>query len=170
MPFRSIFTLMLCQVPSYLDLHVSGLGVDLMTLNSGKIYGPKQTGALFIGRGVVINPEILGGGQEMGMRSGTENVADIIGFSKALDLVQTRRQDEADKLKELQRLFLDGINRKLPNVIVNGSLEHRLPNNINITIPGQDNETLLMKLDEGESCAQQAQLVVQIQVIYHQPY
>ena len=90
----------------------------------------------------------------MGMRSGTENVADIIGFSRALDIVQTRRQNEVDSLKELQNLFFDDIKKKLPDLIINGSLEHRLPNNVHVTIPGQDNEILLMKLDEmGIMCA-----------------
>ncbi|MFI5271298.1 MAG: cysteine desulfurase family protein, partial [Candidatus Saccharimonadales bacterium] len=87
-----------CQASNYLDLHVSRLGVDLMTLNSGKIYGPKQVGALFHKTGVELEPLVDGGGQEQGLRSGTENVPGIIGFSAALDIVQTDRNEESRRL------------------------------------------------------------------------
>src|SRR5512146_41120 len=83
-----------CQAANYLDLHVSRLGVDLMSLNGGKIYGPKQSGALYAKAGVQLKPLIEGGGQERGLRSGTENVAGSVGFSAALDLAQTTRHEE----------------------------------------------------------------------------
>ncbi|HSX27387.1 MAG TPA: cysteine desulfurase family protein [Patescibacteria group bacterium] len=137
-----------CQAANYLDLHVSRLGVDLMTLNAGKIYGPKQCGALYIGAEIEIAPQILGGGQERGQRSGTENVAAIVGFATALDLVQKNRHEEANRLNKLQKMAFKIIKERLPGAVINGSQKHRLPNNIHLTIPGQDNERLIMALDE----------------------
>ncbi|MDB5186084.1 MAG: cysteine desulfurase [Candidatus Saccharibacteria bacterium] len=143
-----------CQAANYLDLHVSRLGVDLMTTNAGKIYGPKQCGALFVRAGISLNPQILGGGQERGIRSGTENVANIVGFAAALDLVQSTRENEIQRLKSLQNLFFDLLEQKLPSAIINGSRKTRLPNNIHVTFPGVDNERLMMSLDErGILCA-----------------
>ena len=143
-----------CQAANYLDLHVSRLGVDLMTLNGGKIYGPKQSGALYIRTGVVIEPLIYGGGQERKLRSGTENVPAIVGFAKALELAQSMRTKEQKRLEKLQKLFLELLEKKIPQAVVNGSLKHRLQNNIHITIPRQDNERLMMLLDEkGIQCA-----------------
>lgn len=142
------------QATNYLDLHVSKLGVDLMTINGGKIYGPKQSGILFVKTGVQLLPQIMGGGQERGVRSGTENVASIIGFAKALELADSRRKTEAERLKKLQKEFIDQIEITIPGVIINGSRKNRLPNNVHITIPGKDNERLMMELDEcGIQCA-----------------
>lgn len=136
-----------CQAANYLDLHVSRLGVDLMTLNGGKIYGPKQSGVLYVASHVRLEPIIRGGGQERNLRSGTENVAAAIGFAKALELAQAARHDEAKRLGELQNQAFKLIAEKLPEAIVNGSTKHRLPNNIHLTVPGQDNERLLVELD-----------------------
>jgi cysteine desulfurase len=136
------------QAANYLDLHVSRLGVDLMTLNGGKIYGPKQTGALYVRSGVVLQPVFYGGGQEHNLRSGTENVAGIVGFAKALTLTQHLRHEEVSRLHTLQINFFDMLADKVPQAIVNGSRKYRLPNNIHISLPGEDNERLLMALDE----------------------
>jgi len=137
-----------CQAANYLDLHVSRLGVDLMTLNGGKIYGPKQSGVLYVSHRVQLRPIIRGGGQERNLRSGTENVAACIGFAKALQLVQSKRHDEAKRLGELQNKAFELIEEKLPGAVINGSKKRRLPNNIHLTLPGQDNERLLVELDE----------------------
>jgi cysteine desulfurase len=137
-----------CQAANYLDLHVSRLGVDLMTLNGGKIYGPKQSGVLFAKHTVRMQPIIYGGGQERNLRSGTENVPGSIGFAKALQLVQAGRHQEGERLQTLQALAFELITEKLPNAIINGSKKHRLPNNVHLTLPGQDNERLLVELDE----------------------
>ena len=138
-----------CQAANYLDLHTARLGVDLMTLNGGKIYGPKQSGVLFIKSGTRISPLIFGGGQERGLRSGTENVAASIGFSLALNIAQENRYDEGKRMQALQQYFLEQLENKLPTVIVNGSLKKRLPNNVHITISETDNERLLIRLDEA---------------------
>lgn len=142
------------QAANYLDLHVSRLGVDFLTLNGGKMYGPKQCGVLYANSKVHLQPQILGGGQERGLRSGTENVASAIGASVALDLVQARRHDEVQRLQKLQDLFYNLLEKQIPTAVINGSKDVRLPNNVHITIPGEDNERLLMALDEaGIMCA-----------------
>lgn len=142
------------QAAAYLDLHTARLGVDLMTINGGKIYGPKQTGVLYASSRVRLQPQVLGGGQERGVRSGTENVAGAIGLAKALDLVQERRHDESRRLQELQQQFVEQLEEQLPQAAINGSRKLRLPNNVHITLPGSDNERLLIQLDEaGILCA-----------------
>ncbi len=137
------------QAANYLDLHVSRLGLDMITLNGGKIYGPKQSGLLWLRSGIDLAPLLQGGGQERNIRSGTENVANIIGLSIALDLVQTQRKEETIRLGHLQQLFFDLLAEKIPTGIINGSLKKRLPNNVHVTIPGQDNERLLIGLDDA---------------------
>lgn len=143
-----------CQAAAYLDLHVNRLGVDLMTLNGGKIYGPKQSGVLFIKTGTRLEAQILGGGQELNRRSGTENVPGIIGFYTALELVQTRRQAESKRLQDSQQFFIELLNKQIPNAVINGTLKQRLPNNVHVSFPGHDNERLMMQLEErGILCA-----------------
>jgi cysteine desulfurase len=142
-----------CQAANYLDLHVSRLGVDMMTLNGGKIYGPKQSGILYVASGVVLKPIIRGGGQERGLRSGTENVAAAVGFARALQLVQANRHEEGARLAKLQTQAFKLLMERLPKTVINGSTKLRLPNNIHITLPGRDNERLLVELDERDILA-----------------
>lgn len=138
-----------CQATNYLDLSVSRLGVDFMTINSGKIYGPKQVGALYVRAGIVLEPLIYGGGQENGLRSGTENVAGIFGFAKALQIAQGKHKSEAKRLVGLQNIALKLIKAEISKIIINGpNGGKRIANNLHITIPGIDNEYLLMQLDE----------------------
>lgn len=137
------------QAANYLDLHVSRLGVDLLTINGGKIYGPKQSGALFVRSNIELTPLILGGGQERGLRSGTENVPAMIGLAKALEVAQADRREETERLQKLQAYFFEQIETMLPGAIINGSHRKRLPNNVHATFPGVDNERLLMQLDEA---------------------
>ncbi len=142
------------QAAAYLDLHTARLGVDLMTINAGKIYGPKQVGALFVASHVQLKSQVSGGGQERGLRSGTENVAGAVGMAKALDLVQERRHEEGRRLHRLQDMFFSELERAFPSVVINGSRKNRLPNNVHVTFPGQDNERLIFQLDAaGILCA-----------------
>jgi cysteine desulfurase len=135
-------------------MHASHLGADFIVINASKIYGPKQTAALYAKAGTSLKSLILGGGQERGLRSGTENVAGIIGLAAALDLVQTRRHAEVSRMQTLQRLFFELLAQSIPSATINGSHKSRLPNNVHLTIPGQDNERLMMQLDEqGILCA-----------------
>lgn len=142
------------QAAAYLDLHAARLGVDFMTINGGKLYGPKQTGLVFAASHTRFTPQILGGGQERGLRSGTENVAGMIGLVTALELVQKRRHQETVRLQGLQHLFFNLLEEEIPGVIFNGSRQTRLPNNVHITIPHTDNERILIALDDaGILCA-----------------
>ena len=138
-----------CQAANYLDLSVARLGVDLFTINGGKVYGPKQSGALYVKGGIKLLPIVDGGSQERGLRSGTENVAGSVGFSVALDIAQNIRREEAERLQTNQREFIKLLGEQLPEAIVNGSLKRRLPNNVHVTLPGKDNERLLIQLDEA---------------------
>lgn len=136
------------QAGNYLDLSVGRLGVDMMTINGGKLYGPKQTGVLYVKAGIILKSQILGGGQESGIRSGTENVAGAVGLAKALTIAQKTRKTETKRLKDLQAQLISGLN-EINGVEINGSKKHRLPNNVHFTIPGTDNERLIMELDEN---------------------
>jgi cysteine desulfurase len=153
------------QAANYLDLHVSRLGADLMTVNGGKIYAPKQSGALYVRAGVMLEPLVRGGGQERGLRSGTENVAASVGFAVALVVAQSMRKDEGARLQQLQARCIAGLQGLGHGIVVNGSQKHRLPNNVHITIPGSDNERLIMELDEagimaaaGSACSASSEL------------
>lgn len=141
------------QAGNYLDLHVHRLGVDLMTINGGKLYGPKQSGVLYARAGIELMPLILGGGQERGVRSGTENVAACIGLARALEKATQLRADESKRLQALQKRCMEGF-EAITGVQITGSKKHRLPNNVHITVEGQDNERLLYLLEEeGIVCA-----------------
>lgn len=137
-----------CQAVNYLDIHVARLGVDMLTLNAGKIYGPKQTGALYIRAGTTVRPLIYGGGQERGLRSGTQNVANIIGLATALKVVRTDMAAEMIRIALLQKYCIDNL-QTISGVSVNGPMiDRRLVNNIHITIANKDNERIVMELDE----------------------
>lgn len=138
-----------CQAGNYLHLFADKLGVDMMTLNAGKLYGPKQTGALYVKAGTKLKPQILGGGQEYGMRSGTENPANIVGFAKALELAQSMRSSEVKRLTELRSSSIKLLTQQLPTAVITTKTKHVLPNNVHIILPGQDNERLMMALDEA---------------------
>lgn len=142
------------QAPNYLDINCERLGVDMMTLDGSKIYGPKGIGCLYKKHSVGLEPIIFGGGQEEGLRSGTENISNIIGFTKALEIAVGMREKESERLKELRDYFIDQILEKIPNASLNGSKEHRLPNNTNVCIPGINAEFEVIRLDEkGIACA-----------------
>ncbi len=132
----------------YLNLNVEELGVDLMTLDAQKIYGPKGIGALYVRDGVKISPIIFGGGQEAGRRSGTENVPLIVGFAKAMEINEEVKEKESVKVAQMRDEFFDFVKKFVPEAIINGDLKNRLPNNINISIPGQDGEMMVLRLDE----------------------
>lgn len=138
-----------CQTANYLDLSVSRLGVDLMTLNGGKIYALKQSGCLFIHKDVQLKSLIMGGGQEGDLRSGTENVAAIIAFATMLQNVQHDRKPEQARLTQMRDQLFATLSQSIESIILNGDSKHRLPNNLNIMVPGADGERLLMELDEA---------------------
>ena len=137
------------QAGLYLNVNVEELGVDLMTLDAQKMYGPKGVGALFVRDGIKIEPMILGGGQENNRRSGTENISLIVGFAKAFELAQKNKEKESARLIKIRDEFFDGVKKFVPNAIINGHLKERIPNNINISVPGFDGEMMVFRLDEA---------------------
>jgi cysteine desulfurase len=143
-----------------IDCHVARLGVDALTLNAGKIYGPKQVGLLWAASHVKLSPLITGGGQERGLRSGTENVAGTVGFARALELAMEHRGGESKRLSglrdQLQRQLVDAF----PDVVISGHPKKRLPGHLHISFPGLDAERLLFMLESkgvlvatGSACA-----------------
>lgn len=171
------------QAFQFLNCTVDDLGVDLMTLSAHKIYGPKGVGALYIRdmhsvihmdnkQSYMIRPRIAGGGQEFGMRSGTENVAAIVGFAKAVELAVARREEEGSRLRQLQVRLWEGIRNVCAHAIVNGvevnsrlrgndnEAQPHLPNILNVYFPNRKGGDLLIALDmqgvavsSGSACA-----------------
>lgn len=136
-----------CQAASTLELNVERLHVDLLTVNSGKIYGPKGAGALYIKRGIKLQPLQFGGAQERAIRPGTENVAAIVGFAEALASAQEERESETKRLTVLRDQLIDGIMQRIPKVRLNGDRVKRLPGNVNLSIMDLEGEALLLYLD-----------------------
>jgi len=150
------------QATSYLDINVNNLGVDLMTLSSSKIHGPKGMAILYVRQGTEIEPLIYGGGQEFGLRSSTPNVSLIAGFAKALEITNNEKGGTNKKLEDLRKNFINKLKRGLPGVKINGpeKEENLVPSIISITIPKIENEQVLLHLDKygirasaGSACA-----------------
>lgn len=146
---KPIFHTDACQAVGYLNINVKELGVDALTLSSSKIYGPKGIGCLYLSKDIKIEPILFGGGQENGLRSGTENVASIVGFAEAFVISEKKRILENEKVTKLRDYFLSEIKKKIKNISLNGDIKNRLPNNINISIKGVEGESLVLLLDEG---------------------
>ncbi len=136
------------QGAGQLDVNVARLGVDMLTLNSGKIYGPKQVGLLWVSSLVKLKPLIFGGGQENGLRSGTENVAGCIGFAKALELMTEHRGHEANRLKKLRDKLQSELSGAFPDAVFSGHPKHRLGGHLHISFPGLDGERLVFLLEK----------------------
>lgn len=143
-----------------LDVNIARLGVDLLTLNAAKVYGPKQVGLLWAASAVTLSPSIVGGGQERGLRSGTENVAGVIGFAKAMELASAHRKFESDRLAKLR----DGLQQRLTDAfseaVISGNERHRLAGHLHISFPRLDAERVLFALEmrnvlvaTGSACA-----------------
>jgi cysteine desulfurase len=136
------------QATGFLSLNVKELGIDLMTLNSSKIYGPKGVGMLYKREGVIVSPVIIGGGQENNLRAGTESVPLIVGFGEALTNVEAMRVTEPQRLTALRDYLINGLRKKIPSMMLNGHPTLRSPNNVNISIPHIEGEAMLLMLDE----------------------
>lgn len=135
------------QGAGYVDLHVNRLGADAVTLNAGKVYGPKQVGLLWTGTHVRLQPTIVGGGQESGLRSGTENVAGAVGFAEALSAADGGRNAEADRIRRLRDKMQQVLCDEFPTAVISGNLKKRLPNFLHISFPGLDAERILFALE-----------------------
>jgi cysteine desulfurase len=136
-----------CQAAATLPLDVTHLGIDALSLNAGKIGGPKGVGLLYLRRGTPLTPLILGGGQEQFRRAGTENVAGIVGFAAALQFAQARWEATERRARALQRQFLTRLQTAVPDIRLNGHPTDRLATHLSLTIPGVDAEALVLYLD-----------------------
>jgi cysteine desulfurase len=136
-----------CQATCFLDIDVQKLGVDLLTLNGSKMYGPKGVGCLYVRRGVRLKAQVVGGGQESRRRSGTENVPGILGMAAALKIASDIREEESARLVILRDRLTEGILELIPKVVLNGHPTDRLPNNVNVSILDIEGEAALLYLD-----------------------
>jgi len=123
------------------------MNIDLLSLSSHKIYGPKGVGALYVREGTEINPLMHGGGHESGLRSGTENVAGIVGFAKAVSLAIERFESDTRHLTNLREILIDGVMDTIDDVHLNGHPTKRLPNNANLRFDFVEGEAMLLHLD-----------------------
>lgn len=140
------------QALSELNIDVKKLKVDLMSFSAHKIHGPKGVGALYIKQGTDIENFILGGSQERKRRAGTENVAGIVGFSKAIDILRSKILENVQKRKELKEYLLLKLTENFKNFKINASLENRHSGNLNISFPGVDKEMIIMSMDFNGIC------------------
>lgn len=150
---KVLFHMDACQAAGYLDMDVKNLGVDYLSFNGSKLYGPKGVGALYVKSGRPLSPLIHGGGQEFGKRSGTENVPLIVGFAKALELADGEREKEVARLSELRDYLIAELLKRIPKSLLNGHPTKRLPNNVNVTFLDVEGEALLLDLDQYGICA-----------------
>jgi cysteine desulfurase len=135
------------QAFAKLRVRVDECPCDLLSLSAHKIAGPKGVGALYIRDGTAVLPLVHGGGQERELRPGTENVAAAVGFALAAELAAAEQEHEAARLLELRDRLEAGLRHIVPDVVINGAATDRLPNIVNATIPGADQEELLISLD-----------------------
>ncbi|MCD6515976.1 MAG: cysteine desulfurase [Candidatus Aminicenantes bacterium] len=133
-----------------LSLDVNKDFVDLMTLSSNDIYGPKGLGVLYVRKGIKLMPQIIGGGQENGIRSGTENLPAIAGMARAAEIVMQEREQEAKKLQSFRDRLIKEILENIPRSFLNGHPEKRLPNNAHFRFDGIEGESLLLSLNDKE--------------------
>lgn len=135
------------QTAGLLPLDVDALGCDVLVVSAHKFYGPKGAGAVYVRRGTPIEPLLHGGGQERGLRAGTEGVAGIVGLAHALELAGREMDQAAPRLCGLRDRLLAGLRARVPDVRLNGHPEQRLPNNVHVAFAGVDGESLLLNLD-----------------------
>lgn len=138
---------------SVLPIDVQKVPIDLITLSSNDIYGPRGVGALYMKKGVRVNPVIIGGGQERGFRSGSENVPGIVGFAKAAEIMKEEMPKESERLKNLRDKLITNILEIIPKSHLNGHPEKRLPNNAHFRFDYIEGESLILTLKEHKIAA-----------------
>ncbi len=166
------------QAVGKVPIDVKALGIDFLSISSHKLHGPKGIGALYIKNDMNIDPVILGGGQEYGLRSGTENVANIVGFGKACEIARNNLIENISYVKNLRDILVEKVLHEIPEVTLNGDPKSRLPNNAHFTFLGVNGEDLIIKLDEygiaastGSACSvntQRASHVLQAMKFSHE--
>jgi cysteine desulfurase len=142
-----------------IEIDANNMGVDLMSLSSNDIYGPKGMGALYMREGIRVKPQMIGGGQERGLRSGSENIPGMVGMGKAAEIAIKEMKEESNRLTKLRDGLIYGL-LEIPDSYLNGHPNRRLPNNANIRFSYIEGEALIMSLDElgimvssGSACA-----------------
>lgn len=153
------------QAAGKIPIDVDAMSIDLLSLTAHKFYGPKGSGALFVRRmkpRLTLAPQIAGGGQENGVRSGTLNVPGIVGLGQAAEICRLEMADESRRLALLRDRLLNGLRSRVEDLRVNGSIEHRLPHNLHVSFGGVEGEALLMALEgiavsTGSACASGSQ-------------
>ena len=165
------------QALGNIPINVKDLGIDMMSISAHKIYGPKGVGALYIRKGVVIPSFMNGGAQENKRRAGTENMAGIVGFGKAAELAGTNLDEHIRRISELRDYFTEQILNRIPDVEINGSMEHRLPGNINLIFNYIEGESLLLLMDSkgiyastGSACSSASLTPSHVLAALHLPY
>jgi cysteine desulfurase len=153
------------QAAGKVPIDVRAMNIDLLSLTAHKFYGPKGCGALFVRRmkpKLALTPQVAGGGQENGLRSGTLNVPGIVGLGRAAEICRVEMAAESTRLAALRDRLLDGLRSRVPDVRVNGTLERRLPHNLHVSFDDVEGEALLMALGDlavstGSACASGSQ-------------
>ena len=138
---------------SVIPIDVQKVPIDLITLSSNDIYGPRGVGALYLKKGVRVNPMMIGGGQERGMRSGSENVPGIVGFAKAAEITKEVMPQESEKLKILRNKLIKNVLDTIPKSYLNGHPEERLPHNAHFRFDYIEGESLILTLKEHNIAA-----------------
>jgi len=146
--FVPLFHTDACQAAGFLPIQPHNLGVDLLSLNGAKIYGPKGVACLYKKASVDLEPLIYGGSQEFGLRAGTENIALAAGLALALEIAGRKRKTESARLKGLRDWLIQEVLAKIPNSKLNGDAKNRLPNNANFSFKGVDGEMLMLVLSQ----------------------
>jgi len=146
------------QAAGKIPIDVAAMQIDLLSLTGHKLYGPKGSGAIYVRKHARVEPLIIGGGQERGMRSGTLNVPGIVGLGAACAICNAEMTSEAARVGGLRDRLLDGLRAELAGVAVNGALDPRLPNNLHVSFEGVDGESLLIGIGDiavssGSACS-----------------
>lgn len=142
------------QAAAYLDVNVEKLGVDLLSLGGHKFYGPKGVGALYVRKGTKLIPHLTGGGQEFSLRAGTQNVPYIVGFAEALSLASEEREQRIAHVKPLRDQIIGRVLEEIPDALLTGHPENRLPNHASFVFKDVDGNLLLQLLDSaGFACS-----------------
>lgn len=135
------------QAVGAIPLDVEALHADMLSLSAHKFHGPKGIGALYIRKGVKIDPLIHGGAQERGHRAGTENLPGIVGLGKAIELAEEGLAENAARMTFLRNRLVSGLTEAIPDMRINGTMDKRLPNNVNVSFAGIEGEAVLLRLD-----------------------
>jgi cysteine desulfurase len=149
------------QAVGKVPFNVADLPIDLASITAHKFYGPKGVGALYVRRGdarLALEPLIDGGGHERGLRSGTLNVTGIVGLGMACEIAKSEMAANGERIRALRDRLLANLRAAVPDLHVNGSIDHRLPNNLNVSFPGLSGESLLVGIDDicvsaGSACS-----------------